>query len=598
MQFDALTLSAVTDELSATILGGRIQRVVLTSPLSIGLEVYAHRQRWQVLASAHPVHARVHLVRGKLTRGVEQVTPLLLLLRKYILGGRITAIEQPPLERILLLSIAKERESRNKNRTAIENPDADSIELNEEDEGETLLPSEAEEIDLMHTELIIETMERRSNIMLVDDNNVVLESVKRVTPKMSQRVVMPRSIYELPPAQTGKRDPHTASAAGFEALQNGKEKNLAKAVVAAYKAVSPQMAREVVARAGLPIDTALNPELPWYLLAARLRDLWNSEPEPSLVEHDGEPIAYAAYLIEQHPNAQPFESMSAALERFYSAQEGFTSHRQRRGALGEQLQQTRSRFARQHEQLQAEFDRAQELEQLRWEGEMIFAYLHELKPRQASFEVEGKTIQLDPLRSHVEVAQQRFRAYEKAKNAIAGLPERLAAAQSQLNGIDEMLALLEIADSYEQIEQIAQDGLEAGYLHEEKSTGGKRKPKSAKVRPLHLVSSDGLDIFVGRSTSQNSEVTFKIARNDDWWLHVRNIPGGHVIVRGDGREIPETTFQEAAGLAAYFSPFREEASVEVEIARRNTVRRIPNGPPSLVNYRAERTLRVKPLPPW
>lgn len=597
MQFDALTLSAVTDELSSTILGGRIQRVVLTSPLSIGLEVYAQRQRWQVLASAHPVHARVHLVRGKLTRGVEQVTPLLLLLRKYILGGRITAIEQPPLERILLLSIAKERESRNRNRALEDNQDADSIELNEEDEGETLLPSEDEDIELVHTELIIETMERRSNIMLVDDNNVVLEAVKRVTPKMSQRVIMPRSIYELPPAQTNKRDPRTASAAGFESLQNGKEKNLVKAIVAAYKAVSPQMAREVVARAGLATDTQLSPELPWYLLAARLRDLWNSEPEPSLVEHEDEIVAYAPYLMEQYEGAQPYESMSAALERFYSAQEGFTSHRQRRDALAEQLQQTRARFARQHEQLQAEFERAQELEQLRWEGEMIFAYLHELKPRQASFEVEGKTIQLDPLRSHVEVAQQRFRAYEKAKNAIAGLPERLAAAQNQLNGIDEMLAMLEIADSYEQIEQIAQDGLEAGYLHEEKNNA-KRKPKNAKVRPLHLVSSDGFDIFVGRSTSQNTEVTFKIARGDDWWLHVRNIPGGHVIVRGDGREIPETTFQEAAGLAAYFSPFRDEASVEVEIARRSTVRRIPNGPPSLVNYRAERTLRVKPLQPW
>src|SRR5262249_37865914 len=114
MQFDALTLAAVADELRATIVGGRVQRVLLTSPLSVGLEVYAHRRRWQVLASAHPHCARIHLVNGKLSRGVEHATPLLLLLRKYVLGGRIMAVEQPPLERVLIISIAKERESRNR----------------------------------------------------------------------------------------------------------------------------------------------------------------------------------------------------------------------------------------------------------------------------------------------------------------------------------------------------------------------------------------------------------------------------------------------------------------------------------------------------
>ena len=130
MYFDALTLAAVVDELRETILGGRIQRVLLTGPLSIGLEIYAHGRRHQLLASAHPQLARVHLVQGRLTRGVEQSTPMLLLMRKYLLGGRIVAIEQPALERVVLLSIVKAPDMRNRA------PEADDSEPDEDEVAE------------------------------------------------------------------------------------------------------------------------------------------------------------------------------------------------------------------------------------------------------------------------------------------------------------------------------------------------------------------------------------------------------------------------------------------------------------------------------
>jgi predicted ribosome quality control (RQC) complex YloA/Tae2 family protein len=184
MYFDALTLAAVTDTLQATIAGGRVQRVVLTSPLSIGLEVYAHRQRYYLLASAHPQFARVHLLQEKPSRGVEQATPLLLLLRKYVLGGRIVSVEQPPLERILFLSIAKDPPSGNP-----------PSEADDESADEPPAPTAEAALVARRCELIIEPMERRSNIILVDENNVILESIKRVTPRMSQRVILPQQPY-------------------------------------------------------------------------------------------------------------------------------------------------------------------------------------------------------------------------------------------------------------------------------------------------------------------------------------------------------------------------------------------------------------------
>jgi predicted ribosome quality control (RQC) complex YloA/Tae2 family protein len=382
----------------------------------------------------------------------------------------------------------------------------------------------------------------------------------------------------------------------MEALRATGERQVVRALVAAYRGVSPQIAREVAFRALGRADAPLAEELPWYTLAARLRELWSAAWQPSLVPGAEEPLAFAPYALTHQPGAEPQSSVSAALEAFYEPRESLTSHRQRRDALAQRLAGARERLTRQRDGLDTELQRARDLDRLRWEGEMIFAYLHTLQPRQDHLLVEGQVIQLDPARSPVEEAQQRFRAYDKAKSAMAGLPARLREVDTRLAGLAELEALLELAESYEGIELLAAEAAEQGYVHPEPRAGPKRGAQ--RLRPLHLVSSNGFDIYVGRSAGQNSEVTFRIARPGDWWLHVRNLPGAHVIVRAEGREVPERTLEEAAGLAAYFSKLRDEPAVEIELARRSAVRRIPGGPPGLVTYRAERTLRVAPRAPW
>lgn len=607
MYFDALTLTAVADELRTTLLGGRIQRVLLPGPLSIGLEIYAQKQRYHLIASAHQQFARVHLVSKKLSRGVEQHTPMLLLLRKYVLAGRIVAVEQPPLERILLISIAKEAESRNYH----EQPEAVSYDMQEQESGQDdvelldelqppLAAAARVSASMLRSELVIELMERRSNIILVDDNNLILESVKRVTPRMSRRVVLPRHVYEFPPGQS-KRDPRTATAQGIEALRaETGESKLTRALVAGYRGVSPQVAREVVFRALGQPEADMAAHLPWYMIAARLRELFHAPPEPTLVSGDEGPIAYAPYVLTHIPGAQLQPSMSVALETFYREREAVTAHRRYRDAVRQQLDAARERLLHQRNQLTAELEWARTLEEMRWEGEMIFAFLHTLTPGQRVLEVDGRSITLDPDHSPVEAAQKRFRAYDKAKSALAGLPERLRETENRLAGLEQVAALLEVADAREQIEQIAREAEEQGYIHRpnaqpERQKGVNRPPR---VRPLHLVSSDGFDIYVGRTSGQNAEVTFRIGRPEDLWLHVRTIPGAHVIIRTGGREVPEQTLREAAGLAAYYSRVRDEPLVDVDVSRRSLVRKVAGGPPGLVTYRAEQSLRVAPLPPW
>lgn len=594
MYFDALTLAAVADELRTSVVGGRIQRAILPSQLSVALEVYAGHRRHHLLLSAHPRLARAHLIDAKPSRGVEAQTPLLLLLRKYVVRGWIVSVEQPALERVLVLSIAKRPPPRNTDEPAP--PEAD-----EPDDEQDHVPPAHDDEDLLRCELVLEAMDQRSNIVLVGDDNIILGAARAVTPRMSRRPVLPHEPYELPPPQD-KRDPRHITAGGVQALLHGPGgepragQDLARALVGAYRGISPLAAREAVFRAlGTP-DAPLAEGLPWERVADEVRGLLLAPPAPCLVPGADAPRAFAPYALTHMPAWRPAESISVALNAFYAPREQLTAHSQRRVALRLRLLDARERLEKQRAALASELERARELDRLRWEGEMIFAFMHTLEPRQDELVVEGRHIALDPRKGPVECAQERFRAYDKAKGALAGVPERLRAVESKLAGLDETVALLELAEGYEQIEAIAREAQDEGYLP---GSSGARKAKPARpMPPLRVESSDGFPIYVGRSAGQNQQVTFRLGAPDDLWLHVRGVPGAHVIVKCAGREVPERTLLEAAALAAYFSARRGDASVEVEVARRKQVRRVRGGPAGLVTYQAERALRVAPQPPW
>jgi predicted ribosome quality control (RQC) complex YloA/Tae2 family protein len=587
MYFDALTLAAITDELNDTIVGGRIQRVRLPSQHSVALEVYAQGRRYQLLLSAHQQWTRVHLTTSKLSRGVERDTPLLLLLRKYVVGGRITAIEQPSTERVLILSIAKGAIPRN---TTHDADQQDSEQWQDELEAES--DDELSDDQILRCELIIEAIERRANILLVGDNNIILECVRHITPQMSKRALQPREPYELPPTQD-KLSPYTISTNGVRSmLETHTDQPIWKAIIAHYRGVSPLLAREVVYRAVGDAEALLTAETDAESIAKHMRSLWEADPNPSIVFEDENPKLFAPYLLTHRAPYQTSASVSNVVEQYYNAREHLSGHEQRRTQLLAQILDTRERFDRQRRLLSEEIERAQNLEQLRWEGEMIYGFMYSLQRGQTSFEVDGVTIKLDPSRTPHENAQARFHAYDKAKGALAGVPERLEATENLLAGIDETLALLAAAQGFEAIESIGNEALELGYIKPQNEK--QKRVKGRRMPPLRLESSDGFIIYVGRSAGQNEQVTFKIAAPNDLWLHARNIPGAHVLIKNAGRDVPERTLQEAASLAAYYSAGRENAAVEVEITRRALVRRVPSGPKGLATYRAEQTIRAVP----
>ena len=558
MTIDTLAVSALTAELQSCI-GAKIQDTVVASPLSIALELYHERKRSWVLLSAHPRLARIAVHDTKIPRGVEHATPLLLLLRKHVEGGRISAIEQLALERIVVFSIVKAVEPRNSD----DAPDADA-------------PAPT----LVTVRLIIEIMDQRSNIFLVDAAGTVLECVKHVTSQMSRRVALPQHPYVLPPAPA-KADPRSGDPAPL--LQTlAHEHDLAKALVASYRGVSPQLAREVAHRAQNDPTTA----------ATQLKSLWLAAPAPCLVSDDrGEPIAYAAYALTHRAGATPCPTINAAIIAYATVHESLGDYQRRRDILRTRITEHRDRIARVLANLEQEMTRAQRMEQLRWEGQMIYAYLHSITPDMTELVVDDQRIPLEARVPPSQQAQERFKIYDKAKAALEGLPERIQHTNEELAGIDETLAFLAMADSFDAIESVARDAVAQGWL------GKGDIPRQARVKPqppLRFVVDATTVIFVGRNAFQNQQVTFTIGESHDTWLHARGIPGGHVIVKNGGRPVDPAVLRRAAALAAYYSSARDEAAVDIDVCRRTGVRKIKGGPAGLVSYHAESTIRVAP----
>ncbi|GIV96480.1 MAG: hypothetical protein KatS3mg057_1137 [Herpetosiphonaceae bacterium] len=324
---------------------------------------------------------------------------------------------------------------------------------------------------------------RPANLVLVNDENIILECLRHVQGNGQRRSLHIHTPPMSYPPRRAKRDPRSATENGIRVLVEEAAPTLARALVAAYDGISPQIGREVAARVLGDPNAPLGPHAPFKDIADTLALLARGEERRPCIARDNEGriIAFAPYWLHQfaHVEAQP--SINAAAELVYAEAEQLTGHSQRRAAVLRELEAAAGRVRRRVDALRAELERAGRIEQLRWEGEMIYGFLHEIRPGQRKLVVEGQTIALDPNLSGVENAQARFREYEKAKGALAGVPQRLEEAESELAYLSEAQALLELAERYEEIEQIAAEAQERGFLRRRESRRA-RPPRSTPLR--------------------------------------------------------------------------------------------------------------------
>ncbi len=560
MYCDALTVTAVAAELRDKLLGGRIQRVFLLHRLAVGLEVYAHRQRQYLLISAQPEEGgRIHLVPDKLRRGPDLPTPLFLRLRKSARAAHLTDIWQPPAERILRLTF-------------------------EGREGATVL--------------VAEVMGRRSNVILVGEDGTILECAKHIPASQNRyRVLLPGYLYVPPPAQ--KKADLLALTAATLAQRLGEQDAeflLWQKLVASLRGVSPLLAREAVYRA---TGDARSSEADVAATLEQLQQLMNlgttGQWRPTVALEDGEVVAYAPYALTQYAQHETRETISAAMASYYGQESGRDAYAVARNKLLEVIGEQRQRQLRKRNALARSEPTPGRLEELRRHGELLLAYAHQVSPGQECLVVDlgpGElpvAIALDPQRSAIENAQDYFRRYEKAKSAVAEVPQVLTKVDAELAFLDQLCTDLDLATDRSGIEAVRSALEHAGHL-----APSRRKVRPPKQGPLRVQSDEGFVILAGRNSWQNEEVTFRRSSSQDVWLHAQGIPGAHVVIRSEGREVPEATLRRAAELAARFSAARGEKKVAVDYTMRKNVRRIRSGRPGQVTYKRQKTIIVTP----
>jgi predicted ribosome quality control (RQC) complex YloA/Tae2 family protein len=552
--FDATTLSAVTDELNETILRGRVQDVTQIDARSFGLEIYAQHARHYLYLAAYPDAARVHLVTPKLRAGGLAPTPLLLLLRKRIENAFVDAITQLPHERVL------------------------KIRFDHASEGITTL--------------VVETIGKYSNLVLLDADGVVIDALKRVGATINRaRVTLPRHPYAPPPPQAKIHPANLDPSDLARVLAANPRALLRQTLVGSIAGTSPLLAREIAFRVTGDCD-ALNDPMRAVEIVATFNALTRAPWQPCVAFEADEPAAFAPYLLTQSPNHPIFPSISAAIETFYGAVESYAAVKEPWRA---HIAAARDRLTRKRDALADALPRAEEIERLRVSGEMILAHAHKVARGQEMLKAEigdlRLEIALDSQLSAVENAQKFFKEYHRQKDAHARVPELLAAANAEVEYAEQLLNDLDLAENRAEIDAALAAARAAGLIAV-KRTRPERSRRVAPSAPREFTSRDGFTILVGRNARQNEEITFRRARADDLWLHARQVAGAHVVIVCAGRAIPETTIAEAAMLAARYSAARGESRVDVIVAPRKNVQRVRGGRAGMVTVRGERTVNV------
>jgi predicted ribosome quality control (RQC) complex YloA/Tae2 family protein len=574
MSFDALTLAAVRDELAPLVTGARMQKLVFVDELSLAVECFAPAVgRNNVLLSAHLEDGRVQAIRQLPSRGVERDTPFGLLVRKHLRHARVRAIRQPRLERVFELECEQRDPSDRPYRVL----------------------------------LIVEAMGRRSNLILIDGDGVILDAARRTPPsRNARRPVLPHLPYAPPPPQD-RLLPEDVTAAS---LSDGASGPLDKWLAQRIAGLSPLAAREIIFRATGALRVETN-AVEWSQLAetaARLLGLAETHDwSPTLaLDAVGRALDYAPYelthLQSDEVRLEHSVSISAAIDAYYAASERVGLARRgdplaaERKALLVPLDRAAHSTARRVAALEHQLNTGQsDREPLRHAGDLILAHLTDVPPDASELSVDGEHIALDPRLSPIENAQAYFARYRKAREAEERVPRLLEEARQAVEHLADLRTLVEIADQMDAVRALRREVASATGAHAGKDSKPKAKSgPSAKSAPYRRVAlSDGWEALVGTSAVGNATVTFDVAHGDDLWLHARGVSGAHVVVRG-GAEPPEEIVERAAELAASHSAARGAGAVEVDVTRRRYVKKIPGGPPGLVRYANERTLRVTP----
>lgn len=559
MAFDGITVAAIADELNTDLTGARLAKIAQPEADELLLTFKTGDGQKRLYISASASLPLIYFTEEN-KQSPMTAPGFCMLLRKHIGNGRITGVSQPGLERIICMDI--------------------------------------EHLDEMgdpcRKKLIVEIMGKHSNIIFCDDKGMIIDSIKHVSAQMSSvREVLPGRKYFIPDTMS-KLDPLTVDADTFIRTLKGKPMPVSKALYICFTGISPVAAADICLRAGIdpepdagsfPDDslTHLFRQFTYFM-----DDVKNRAFHPVIYCQNGEPSEFSALPLLSCENMEKREyaSVSEVLAAYYSSKNTLTRIRQKSADLRHVVQTALERNRKKHELQTRQIKDTENREKYKVYGELINAYGYNLPSGskelscQNYYTGEDITIPLDPVKTPQENSQKYFARYNKQKRTFEALTKLIQETKDDILYLESISAALDIARSEADLAQIKEELIQSGYVRRKYT---KKKVKLTS-RPMHYISSDGYHMYVGKNNLQNDELTFSFANGNDWWFHAKGAAGSHVIVRTNGDELPDRTFEEAGRLAAYYSKSRGSDKVEIDYIEKKHVKK-PNGAkPGFVVY--------------
>lgn len=589
MAFDGITVAGLCRELQQTLAGGRIYKIAQTDRNELVLTIRSAADRGggqlRLYLCSDPSLPLVYLTRTS-RQAPLQAPAFCMLLRKHLQNGRILSVGQPGLERVLRITV----EHRN------------------------------EMGDLCTHVLVVEIMGKHSNIIFLDDSDMIVDSIRHISSMVSSvREVLPGRPWFIPDTQS-KKDPLTETKEGFMAVLENGHTEAPRLLVRSYTGFSTVIAQELCDRADLSQDrsaallTAEEKETLWAKFEDLIRTVRSGSFSPAMYCRKGEganagaPVEFSLIPLSHYADCTevPYDSPSALLEDFYARKNLYTRIRQRSADLRHIVQTILERDVHKYDLQCRQIRDTEKKDKYRLYGELLNAYGYSIPSGEKSCEVdnyytgENITIPLDPTLTPQQNAKKYFDRYARMKRTSEALTSLTAQVKAEIDHLRSIQNALEFSTTDSDLSQIRQEMEESGYLRRKyagQNSGRKvNRSRPPQSRPLHYISSDGYDIYVGKNNLQNEEITFRMADSRDIWFHANDMPGSHVLLRSGGKtmdEIPDRAFEEAASLAAWYSSGRSQDKVEIDYLERKNVKKPSGAAPGFVVYYTNYSILAK-----
>lgn len=580
MALDGLVIHSLVDELSTKLVGGKVDKVHQPEDDEIVLYIRNNKENYKLVLSCSSSNPRVYIANDYKKENPKKAPMLCMLFRKYIQSGNIVGISQVGFERIIKISVDSLDELKEKSTK----------------------------------DIYIEIMGRHSNIILTHSlDNKIIDSAKRIPTSISRaRQILPGITYELPPAQSKLNPLHNISNSTFMDSLKSYEGPIFKGIYSKFLGISPIISKEICYRANVNEKTSIsdlsNSKLNslYNEFNNLFKDIRNNNYSPCIVVNEkvDRVVDFSCISLNLY-NEFKFiikDSMSTILEDYYKTKDIKDRIHQRASDLKKSISIKLERLYHKQEKQEEELKEAENADIYKVKGELLTAYIYMIQKGMESIEVqnfydpnyENISISLKKNLTPSENSQRYFKKYNKLKTAKKEITSQMSINKEEIDYLENILLNIENCENLAELQDIKDELISLGYSKASGKLKSKKEIAKLTTSPHEFMSSDGVKILVGKNNKQNDHLTLRIADPDDIWMHTKNIPGSHVIIKCAGKEVSEQTIYEGAMLAAYFSKSKMSSQVPVDYTKKKHVKKPSGSKPGMVIYETNSTMYVTP----